>query len=233
MSGRQTGTRIEETTALADEIEHRDPQDHSAEGAGQRRRQHRPASVSGINIGLRQFRHDRHARTPTSSSRSSEDHAADRRLRAHHARASCRACFPGVTFSFLPADIVSADPEFRCARRRSTCRSIGQQSRRPTATIANKLLARISACPGRRRRPHPAGVRAADAERRRRPLDGEPGRPERAETRRPACCTTLAGSSQTAPDLLAESRQPACPIRSRSRRRSTGWTRWATCATCR
>ena len=106
---------------------------------------------------------------------------------------SCRALFPGATFSFLPADIVTQILNFGSPAPIDV-QIVGTIST-ANSTFANKLL-RGSAVFRARRRAHPAGVQAADAERRLRPLAGEPGRPER-ESAATSMLDTLAGSTQT------------------------------------
>ena len=74
-----TGTRIEETTRLADQVGQKIRADHSAGPARERRRQHRPAD-------------QRHQRLL-------QQHGNDRRLRRRHSREPCAKGRPRPTFT--------------------------------------------------------------------------------------------------------------------------------------
>ena len=102
----QTGTRIEETArALRPGRAARSAQIIPPRELGRHRRQYRPAGQRHQHR-LRQLRDHR------AGGRRYHDHAQagpppDRRLCPSAARAICRALFPGTSFAFLPADIVT------------------------------------------------------------------------------------------------------------------------------
>ena len=100
-----TGTRIEETARLCDRVEEAIRADDPARRARQHHRQHRPA-VQRHQPLVQQLGADRPAgrRHPGDARRRAP---ADRRIRPRPAARRCPTSFPGVTFSFLPADIVS------------------------------------------------------------------------------------------------------------------------------
>ena len=124
----------------------------------------------------------------------------------------CRAPFPASTFSFLPADIVSQILNFGAPA------PIDVQVAGPNRD-QNESLRRRAAAPARGR--FPASPTCACSSPRTIPqfdvdVDrtqaGKLGITERDVTN--SLATTLAGSFQTAPDLLAQPAGTACPIRS-------------------
>ena len=123
----KTGTRIEETARLCDLVEKVDPPRDSAGELDEHPRQHRAAVQRHQHVvqhvGARSARMDADILVSLK-----QDHrpTADyvRKLRATLPRE-----FPGVTFYFLPADIVTPDPELRLARARSTSRYQGNDVR--------------------------------------------------------------------------------------------------------
>ena len=100
-----TGTRIEETAILCDRVEATVRAGHSGQGTGQHHRQHRPAVFAASTSPTRTRRRSAPP-TPTSSCRSARaigrPPSCVRELRLRLARE-----YPGVLFSFMPADIVS------------------------------------------------------------------------------------------------------------------------------
>ena len=159
----QPGTRIEETARLFDQVEQTVRADHSARSARQHRRQYRPA-VQRHQHGLSEHRHDRpggrrRAYQPERRSRPTADYV--KRLRTVLPQK-----FPGATFSFLPADIVSQILNFGLPAPIDV-QVIGNNQKANYA-YATDLLKRIRHGARHRRLAHPAGVQlSADQCRRR------------------------------------------------------------------
>ena len=89
--------------------------------------------------------------------------------------------FPGTTFAFLPADIVTQILNFGLPAPIDV-QIIGPKIEANRA-YADKILERIARVPGRRRRAHPAGLQRADVRRRRRSHPGRARRRQRARRR--------------------------------------------------
>ena len=94
-------------------------------------------------------------------------------------RSTLPTLFPGVTFSFLPADIVSQILNFGSPAPIDV--QISGPNLEANHAFANKMLARMRWRNGTCRRANPAGVSATDPECRVQPDDGEPRRSQRAE----------------------------------------------------
>ena len=141
----------------------------------------------------------------------SEGHAPTAELRARRCASSCRERFPGVTFSFLPADIVSQILNFGAPAPIDV--QIRGANLDANFAYANKLLARIRAVPGVVDARIQQSRERADLQRRCRPHARAVCRPDRARRHQQRWSST-----SPAP---ARSRRPsgsiprtACPTRS-------------------
>ena len=193
-----TGTRIEETARLADQVEAKIrtviPKSERGVAARQHRRageRHQPdlRFVVGADRLGRCRHHDRAQARIT------------RRPRQYVAklRNVLAASFPGVTFAFLPADIVSQILNFGLPAP-IDIQIVGNK------LDANRVVAERSArATARRARPrrcaHPAARRRARDQRQRRPHQGDAGRPARRRDVAQNLLIALSGSSQTTPNF--------------------------------
>ena len=109
-----TGTRIEETAALCDRVETGDPQRDPGAGDRQRHRQHRSA-VQRHQPVVHATRRRSDRRTPTSWSTLTTRSPRRPTSYIHDLRRKLAQDFPASSFSFIPADIVTPDPQFRPA----------------------------------------------------------------------------------------------------------------------
>ena len=106
--------------------------------------------------------------------------------------------FPGTTFAFLPADIVTQILNFGLPAPIDV-QIIGSELDANRAYAKNSCR-RIARVPGDRRCAHPAGLQRSDTRRRIRPHPrGADRRAQRSATSPRACRTRLSGSIQTAP----------------------------------
>ena len=136
--------------ALCDRVEAVDPRGDPARRARSDHRQHRPA-VQRHQPLVQQLGADRAGRRrhPRVARRGPP---ADRGVRPRAAACGCRSEFPGVTFSFLPADIVTPDPELRPAGadrrpgRRPQPRGEPRGSRPSSSTQAARRCPASSTC---------------------------------------------------------------------------------------
>ena len=151
----QTGTRIEETARLCDLIENFDPATDSARAIS-------PASstTSGFPTAASIFptaiRRRSGRRMPTSWSALRQKTIARPRLRTRPAAQAWREQFPGVTFAFLPADIVSQILNFGLPAPIDV-QVIGNNLQ-ANRLFADKLLQQYSLHPWNNRLAHPASA---------------------------------------------------------------------------
>ena len=153
--------------------------DDPAQSARQHRRQYRPA-VQRHQHGLPEHRHDR----PGGWRRADLAQGGSRarpRLTSSSCAPCCRSNFPGTTFSFLPADIVSQILNFGLPAPIDV-QVIGNNQQANYA-YATDLLKRIRTVPGIADAAHPAGVQLSADQRRRRPHAGRRGRAHAARRR--------------------------------------------------
>ena len=136
------------------------------------------------------------------------------------ARAADAASFPGVTFYFLPADIVSQILNFGLPAPIDV-QVVGQRPGGNRA-FADKLLQKMRAGAGHRRPAHPAAVRPARAPRRRRPHAGRSRSATRSATSRGNLLVALSAGAPRPRRRSGSTRRTASATRSRRRRRSTG-----------
>ena len=152
------GTRIEETAAQFAECRRRSARSFRRTRLDDDRRQHRPAGQRHQHD-LQQHRHDRRAgwRHPDLAAAKATGRPPNTCARCAR---NCRASFPGMTFSFLPADIVSQILNFGAPA------PIDLQVRGPNLdanfAYANKLLQPDPPHSRHRRRAHPAVVQQPD-----------------------------------------------------------------------
>ena len=232
----RVGTRVEESANQFADIQKAIRQIIPPDELGDAGRQHRHAGQRHQHD-LQQHRHDRHA------GRRHPDQAQRRTTgRPPNTSASLReelpARFPGVTFSFLPADIISQILNFGAPA------PIDLQIRGPNLdanfAYAQKLLRRLRHVPGPGRRAHPAVARQPGLQRRRRPHARAICRRDRARRdqqhggqprrQQPGRADLLAQSRQrrvlsdrdadaAIPDRLARTRCRTCRSRRPARRR--------------
>ena len=130
-----TGTRIEQTECIVDNIERDDPHGHSAAELDEHQRQHRPADFlrSGL-LSDRQHRPAGRRRADPAQARAS----ADRGVPASRSARCWRTQFPDVTGLFPGRRYRQPGAELRSAGARSTCRS--------PATICKPITRSRCAC---------------------------------------------------------------------------------------
>ena len=154
-----TGTRIEETARLADEVEEaiREvvPRDRARDDPRQPRRaeqRHQPV--------VQQRGHDRHARRRDPDRRCNEGHEPTADVRRRSCAPSCRSAFPASSSSSSRPTSSRRSSTSACPRR-STCRFAGANHAAATSTLARRADEADPADSRRRRRARPPAARRA------------------------------------------------------------------------